>query len=108
MGFRGEAEGRDAAEEGSVDDLQLHPGQRLAEALVHAKAEGHVVACVAVDVETVGVGEGGGVPVADVGGKDRPLAGRDASERCVQTVILTANYSYIERFLAMRWWLYNS
>ena len=44
-------------------ETQLHPGQRSAQAEVHAGAEGEVRVGVAADVEEVGVGEDGRVAV---------------------------------------------
>ena len=75
--LRGEPQGGDAPVEGAVDDLQFNPGERLAEALVHADAEGHGAVAVAVDVQPVGVGEGLGVAVGDVVGHDLAVAGVD-------------------------------
>lgn len=42
-GVVGEGRGGDTAVEGAVDDLEFQPGQWLAQALVAAEAEGHVV-----------------------------------------------------------------
>src|SRR5690606_34860350 len=41
--IRGQPRDGDAAVEGAVDDLQLHPGRRVPQAVVHAGAEYRVV-----------------------------------------------------------------
>src|SRR3954467_13952964 len=59
----GQAQGRDAAEEGAEHDVQLDARQLLADALVRAPAEGDVVRGLAGQVEPGGLGEGRRVPV---------------------------------------------
>lgn len=59
----------------SVDDLELHAREGLAQALVHPEAEGQVAAGVAPEVQPLGVAaEGVGVAAADVVGHDDALA----------------------------------
>src|SRR5436305_660869 len=55
----GEPEARQAAQQGFEGDLEFHPGQRLAQALVDAEAEGDMAARVAADVEGVASREHG-------------------------------------------------
>ena len=56
-GLLGELEGREPLGEGLEHLLALEPGQRGAEAVVDAVAEGEVVVVGPGDVEPVGVGE---------------------------------------------------
>ena len=54
----------EAGEQGPHCDLGLHAGQRSAQAVVYAMAEGEVAAGVAIEVQAVRVGEPGRIPVS--------------------------------------------
>ena len=73
----GQAQRRDAAQQRVEHDLQFRAGELLADALVASVAEAELLAGIAGEVELVGFGVGGRIPVRGRQVDDDALAGAD-------------------------------
>ena len=77
VGWHGQGQVREPAGQLGQRDAQLDPGQRLADALVDAEAEGHVLLRATLDIEGIRLAEDARVVVRRGQQRDGSLAGPD-------------------------------